>query len=139
MYHNILLLRVLFSWCQIDCKQQNILIKLRPMLRHPNVEFENQPFEGISQNGLLHYRECLRTFPRTFNNISRNIWHHSPDCWRHSLECFRAFPRLFGDISGNVSWNYPECLATFSRMFEDIPRNISQHSWECLRTLPGMF
>ena len=115
------------------------------MLRHPNMEFENQPFQGISQNGWRHYRECLRTFPRIFpeylapftevlktfsgmfQGIPQNVWRHSPDC-------LGTFPGMFHEITQNVRQHSPGL-----RIFGDIPRNISRHSWQCLRTLPGMF
>ena len=80
-------------------------------------------FDNISRNVGLHYPECLRTFPGTFDNIPRNIWRYSP-------ECLRTFPGMFGDIPRNVWLHSSECLTIFSGMFEYISRNVGRHSLE---------
>ena len=39
----------------------------------------------------------MATFPRMFEDLSRNVWWHSP-------ECLRAFPSMFGHISWNTTF-----------------------------------
>ena len=71
----------------------------------------------------LKFKEMTQTFPRMFEDISRNVWGNSP-------VCLATFPWMFEDISQSVWGRSPECCATFPGMFGDIPRNIWQHSPE---------
>ena len=40
----------------------------------------------------------MKTFPGMFEDIPRNVWRYSP-------ECFTTFPGMFGDIPRNV-WRH---------------------------------
>ena len=61
-----------------------------------------------------------------------------PNNFLHLHQIFSTFCRMFQDISRNVWWHSPECLATFPGMFEDIAWNVWRHSHECFATFPGI-
>ena len=89
-------------------------------------------FEDISRNVWQHSPKCLGKFPGMFGDIPWNVWRHSP-------EYLRTFPGMFGDIPRNVSGHSPEFLRTFLGMFGNIPRNVWGNSPKCLATFPGIF
>ena len=41
----------------------------------------------------------MATFPRMFEDLSRNVWWHFP-------ECLRAFPSMFDHISWNITFRH---------------------------------
>ena len=50
-----------------------------------------------------------------FEEIPRNIWRHSGNVWRHSPECLATFPRTFEDISWNVFRTFPAMFGDIPR------------------------
>ena len=120
------------NFCRNFCRISQHIKTVGYFYRRAPSRMFDRILNAILHNNSLHLHQTLVAFPRTFDNIPRNVWRHTP-------ECLRAFPGMIEDIPG-IAWDISRNVRRHSSsIFDDIHWNVWHDSPNYLAAFPGLF